>query len=141
MSNLELKLWKDREKRQLDPRLFSNVAEEFAKTLSQDGRKSKRNKQTQIRKYFDEVVRLNEMAQTLSNSKEDKDIWENRILPQIHMLIAKVVYAKGRKLVTDSFINIIKDGINQIQDKEDLQIFTNFLEAFIGFYTFIHKAE
>lgn len=50
------------------------------------------------------------------------------------MLIAKVVYAKGRKLVTDSFVKMMKDGINQIHDRKDIQVFTNFLESFMGFY-------
>jgi CRISPR-associated protein Csm2 len=56
------------------------------------------------------------------------------ILPHVHMLVAKTAYAQGRKLVTQSFVDLIKSGITQIEEKEDLQVFANFLEAFIGFY-------
>ena len=121
-----ISLWKDKDKQLLDPKLFSKTAEEMAMLIGEEGGKSK-NKNSQVRRYFDEVVRLNALAQAGDAPME-------QILPQVHMLIAKLVYAKGRKLVTDSFVEMMRRGIEQIEDKKDLQVFTNFLESFMGFY-------
>lgn len=120
-----IQLWKDREKKELDPLLFSTIADERAEAIGREDRR--KNKGTQLRRFFDEVVRLNSQAQS-----QESD-W-NLILPQLHMMIAKVAYAKGRGLVTDSFVNLVKDGIHQVKDKDDLKVFANFLESFMGFY-------
>ena len=122
-------LWKDKVKKELDPTLFSKRAEELAKKIGGEDRNA--NKSTQLRRYYDEIVRLSTQAKV-----NDADM--NMILPQVHMLVAKVAYAKGRKLVTDSFVEMMQSGIGQINDKEDLLVFTNFLESFIGFYKMHH---
>jgi CRISPR-associated protein Csm2 len=86
------------------------------------------NKRTQIRKFYDEVVRLN------GNVKSNPDDWD-AVLPYINMLIAKAAYANGRnKLVTDDFVNLLKDCIAQVQKPADLDVFANFFESFMGFY-------
>ena len=120
-----IELWKDREKRELDPFLFSVKADNKAREIGEEDRRS--NKGTQLRRFFDEIVRLNSLAQ-----KQDSD-W-NHVLPQLHMLVSKAAYAKGRKLVTDSFVNLLKDCIMQVKDKDDLKVLTSFFEAFMGFY-------
>jgi len=121
------KLWKDKDKGLLDPGLFSATAEELAKRIgTEDNRK---NKGTQLRRFFDELIRINTKAQ----SKEKEDDWAI-IHPLVHMMIAKVVYAQGRGLVTGLFVDLMRNGIKQIQDRNDLDVFTNFMECFIGFY-------
>ena len=123
-------LWKDKGKRELDPLLFSSIAEKLARDIGQEGKERKgKNKNSQVRRYFDEVVRLNTIAQ----GGNDEDM-QYRVLPQLHMLISKVVYARGRNLITQSFEDMMKTGINQVKDREDLQVLTNFLESFMGFY-------
>jgi len=118
-------LWKDKENKQLEPTLFSVTAEKLAMEIGEEDRNL--NKSTQLRRYFDEVVRLSTQAK--ANGAD-----MNMILPQVHMLVAKVAYAKGRKLITESFVEMMKSGISQIHDKDDLLVFANFLESFIGFY-------
>ena len=121
-------LWKDREKQLLDPELFSKKAEELAITTKEDIETAKNsNKRTQIRKFYDEAVRLNFTAKTR------QDDWNN-ILPMIHMLTAKAAYAQGRKLISKNFMSFIKESVNQIEKPEDLNVFCNFFEAFMGFY-------
>lgn len=122
---MALQLWKDKENRELDPLLFSAIADEKAKAISSED--NRKNKGTQLRRFFDEIVRLNGQAQ-----QRNAEFY--LILPQLHMMIAKVAYAKGRKLVTESFVDLMRGGINQIKDKDDLKVFTNFLESFMGFY-------
>ncbi len=120
-----IELWKDREQKKIDPKLFSETAEEFAREIGQEDRR--KNKGTQLRRFFDEIVRLNSQAQA-----EGSD-WDT-ILPLVHMIVAKAAYAQGRRLVTRSFVDLIKSGINQIKEKDDLQVLTNFMESFMGFY-------
>jgi len=51
------------------------------------------------------------------------------------MIIAKTAYARGRKLVSDSFVKFIRSSIEQVKDPKGLDVFANFFEAFMGFYT------
>lgn len=121
--------WSNKQTRKLDPTLFSVKAEALAKEISADCEESKKreNKRTQIRKFYDEVVRLDMEA------KARPAEWDN-ILPLVHMLTAKAAYAKGRKLVSDNFVNFIRSSIDQISGQEDLAVFASFFEAFMGFY-------
>ncbi|WP_457573888.1 type III-A CRISPR-associated protein Csm2 [Desulfolithobacter sp.] len=118
-------LWKDKKNRMVDPTLFSTIAEEMARAIGKED--SRKNKGTQLRRFFDELVRINTRAQ------REGDDW-HLTHPLVHMMVAKVAYARGRNLVTESFVNLIRDGIAQVHDREDLQVLTNFLEAFMGFY-------
>lgn len=120
-----LKLWKDPDNRILDPLLFSEEADQRAREIGTED--TRKNKSTQLRRFFDEVIKLNTRAQA-----RDAD-WD-LILPYVHMIVAKTAYAKGRDLVTDSFVNLMREGISQVKVKEDLRVFTSFLEAFMGFY-------
>jgi len=122
-------LWKDRDNKKIDPTLFSIRAEELAQQLAKDhdDSRKKTNKRTQIRKFYDEVLRLDSTVKTKPNE------WDN-VLPLVHMLIAKAAYAKGRELISDNFVNFIRDSISQISEREDLTVFANFFEAFMGFY-------
>lgn len=124
----EVIFWKDKENKKVDPKLFSTRAEDMAKELAKDNRESKKlNKRTQIRKFYDEVLRLDMEAKTRPQE------WDG-ILPLIHMLTAKAAYARGRELVSDNFVDFIRASIGQISEPDDLVIFANFFEAFMGFY-------
>lgn len=124
----EIKLWKDRENKSIEPTLFSEKAEELAKEFAKDNQRSRKvNKRTQIRKFYDEVLRLD------NESQSRPEQWDN-ILPRLHMLIAKAAYARGRELVSDNYLSFIKTSIGQVFNPEDLKVFANFFEAFMGFY-------
>ena len=63
----------------------------------------------------------------------------NAILAQLHRQLALVHYAKGRDLVTESFVAMMDELIKAVSDveeqgKKDLEVITNFLEAFMAFY-------
>ncbi|HPJ97165.1 MAG TPA: type III-A CRISPR-associated protein Csm2 [Syntrophales bacterium] len=128
--------YKDKEKKIINPKLFSDVAEQVATDIAKSGQtptregkpKLDRNKRTQLRKFYDEVVRLN------GTVKSNPDDWDN-VLPYINMLIAKAAYANGRnRLVTDEFVDLLKCCVAQIQNPPDLDVFANFFESFMGFY-------
>jgi CRISPR-associated protein Csm2 len=119
-----MEFYKDTATRSIRPELFSKDVEQLAITLSKEVGS---NKGTQIRRFYDEVVRLNALA------KASADDWDN-ILPYAHMLVAKAAYAEGRKLVTEDFVKFIKESVGQIKSGKDLDVFANFFEAFMGFY-------
>ena len=130
----EITLWQDSEKKIINQKLFSEVAEKFAREIGKEGtddRRRKLNKGTQLRRFFDEIIRLQSLAKSLP--EKDTEKWAN-LLPYIHMLVAKVAYAQGRGLVSPSFVNLLKSGISQIETRRDLTIFANFFESFMGFY-------
>jgi CRISPR-associated protein Csm2 len=124
---MQIEFWKDKNEQIIDPKLYSDTAEELAKKISNVDRKV--NKTTQIRKFYDEVLRLNIEAKTDTDDKK----W-NTLESLVNMLVAKAAYAQGRKLVSDGFVSFMRDSVKQIQDKNDLNIFANFFEAFMGFY-------
>jgi CRISPR-associated protein Csm2 len=128
-----IQFYKDPIGRLLEPTLFSEKAEKLAKEIHtaglNDRQRLERNKRTQLRKFYDEVVRLNSIA----NNRANAEAWDN-IIPYVNMLIAKAAYAEGRKLVSSNFTIFMKDSIGQIRGREDLAVFTNLFEAFMGFY-------
>lgn len=126
----------DETKGTINPKLFSDIAEKLAEQIYRSGLKRlndgtfkhEHNKRTQIRKFFDEVVKLN------GNLKANPDDWDT-ILPYLNMMIAKAVYAKSRnQLVTDEFVNMLKQCIGQVNKPKDLEVFSDFFEAFMGYY-------
>jgi len=124
--------YKDPSKRTLKPDLFSDTADSLAKRI--DKADSKKNKRTQIRKFYDEVVRLNAQARSYPQD------WD-KILPMVNMIIARAAYAEGRKLVTEDFVEFLKESIRQVQEPQDLDVFANLFEAFMGFYKKCRPSE
>jgi len=128
---MEIIFWQDKGTGKIDPALFNQQAEDMAKGLAEDLNKSRRkdvNKQTQLRRFYDEVLRLD--AETKTAGREKWDF----ILPQVHMLVSKAAYAKGREKISDRFLTFIKSSVNQIEDPKDLSVFASFFEAVMGFY-------
>lgn len=127
---MKIEFWADRQQGILNPKIFSEDAEKLSQTLaSQEG-----NKRTQIRRFYDEVLRLDQDA------KRAETKWEN-VLARLHLLIPKAVYALGRKLVSKDFVDFIKNSVKQIHAKEDLAVFATFFEAFMGFYRFHQQKD
>lgn len=128
-------LWKDAEKRIVDKDLYSKKAEEFARLIAEDQKVSKGgklNKRSQIRKFYDEILRLDAV------SKQRPEEWVN-ILPLVHMVIAKTAYAEGRELVSKNFSSMMSDTINRVETPADLHVFATFFEAVMGFYRLYSK--
>lgn len=110
----------------IKPELFDEIAEQTAKYIA-DIDKDK-NKSTQLRKYYDELS----MWEQKIKQSPDKYV---EYLPLIKMLNAKVAYAKGRKLVTDEFVELMRHCLRQLTDKpETFKTCKLFFEAFMGFY-------
>lgn len=104
--------------------LFDKTAKAQAKAVADDKRV---NKPTQLRKFYDEIVMWEQKASLHPDKFQE-------YLPFIRMLNAKVAYAKGRNLVDDKFVNLMSEGLRQVDSAESLRTFKLFMEAFMGFY-------
>jgi CRISPR-associated protein Csm2 len=118
---------------EITPTLFDTtamqVAELISKPLDKNGRPdSKKNKSTQLRKYYDELCMWDQKI------KQSPDSYKE-YLPLIKMLNAKVAYAKGRDLVDQNFVDLMRHCLNQVtEDKKTFETCKRFFEAFMGFY-------
>lgn len=128
-----MNFWKDKKNKLIEPNLFSNEAENLAKKVANEGTNSC-NKRSQIRKFYDEV--LNFSARVGNDHKEFE-----KMLPYLKMLNAKAAYAKGRGLISDSFKDFISTALQQVNDKDDFEVFKGLFEAFMGYYRLYRPKE
>jgi CRISPR-associated protein Csm2 len=135
----EIKFWEDEQKGIINPKLFSDKAKEIAEIFKEERKdpKSRKdndkiNKTTQIRKFYDELLRIRGLIKSEDDFKKQ--------LAYIYMIKAKVAYSKGRKLVSDAFYNFINilDKVNTLQD---FDIFLNLYEAIIAYYKMLNPKE
>ncbi|SFM60438.1 type III-A CRISPR-associated protein Csm2 [Thermodesulforhabdus norvegica] len=127
MSNVNYveKLWMDKKNNIPNPKAFSEEAEKLARQVSTNSKGRGVNKSSQLRKFYDELFRLNQIAKP-----ENWDV----VLPQVHMVIAKAAYARGRGLITDDFLNPLRELIKAVEKPEHLNTVVSFFEAFTAFY-------
>ena len=124
--------------------LFSETAKEKAVEIFQGGLNQRgqqdRNKSTQLRKFYDELVmwtdKVHNIGKVESGQKSDSVRQANyaKSAPFIKMMNAKVAYAKGRGHVDDSFEAMFSHCVKSIADAETLKHAKLFMEAFMGFY-------
>lgn len=133
----KISFWTDREKGLIDPLLLSDTAEKLAREIAKDNKNNdKYNKRTQLRKFYDEVVNLNMQSSILEENADGEGMnqkW-NAILALVNMMVAKAAYAKGRELISDTFLDFIKNSVSEVKESKDLKLFKVFFESFMGFY-------
>lgn len=128
----EIKFWENKDAELVNPDLFSEVANKWAEAIKKEGG-DKKNKISQIRKFYDEVLFYHGRVK---NEEEFK-----KMLPYLKILNAKAFYAEGRGHVTELFKKFIMDSISQVKTKKDLDVFVKFFEAFMGFYRYYDEME
>jgi CRISPR-associated protein Csm2 len=123
----------------LDPELFSVKAEKLAEDVfgGQLRSNGKANKPTQIRKFYDEVLRFDGILKTIPSDQQKEEF--EKLLPYLKMLNAKAAYAMGRDLVTKEFKDFLSQSLIQIKNKDDFDIFAGLFEAFMGFYKYFDE--
>jgi CRISPR-associated protein Csm2 len=112
--------------------LFSDIAQEKARTVHAAG-DGKKNKSTQLRRFYDELVMWHEKVH-LQRTPQERQAKYAEVAPFIQMLVAKVAYAKGRDHVDACFETLFAHLVRQIDDAETLRHAKLFMEAFMGFY-------
>lgn len=104
-----------------------DVADELhAKALDERGRDSGKNKSTQIRRFYDELVGWQDR---IGNDEAKFRQYE----AFVKMLNAKAAYAEGRKLVTKEFVDWFRDCVRQVESPRTLNHFRLHFEAMLGF--------
>lgn len=106
--------------------LFSEDAEGIAIQLNESARGREKNKSTQIRRFYDELVSWQERI------GDDAEKF-TQYIAFIRMLNAKAAYAEGRNLVTQDFVQWFKDCIKQVDSPRSLANFRLHFEAVLGF--------
>lgn len=115
--------------------LFADIAQDKARTIALAGG-GKKNKSTQLRKFYDELVMWQEKVALEQNIEARQHRYKEHA-PFIKMLSAKVAYARGRDHVDACFEKLFTHVIRQIDSPDTLKHAKLFMEAFMGFY----KAE
>ncbi|MGC8502919.1 type III-A CRISPR-associated protein Csm2 [Desulfurella sp.] len=105
--------------------LFSVTADKITESFSKEGGITG----SQIRKFYDEVLRLR-LKLDSANDKEKKFV---EILPYIKMLIPKVIYSKSRNNTNESFESFIKMNIENITKVKEFEVFCDLFEAVIAY--------
>ena len=154
-------IWKDKAKGEVNPLAFSALAQKLAQIWDIEGRdfgkgkelekekyktlayqewlkvknkgKDKKNKPAQIRKFYDVIFNLNNKAKQKIRTNPEEEL-PIEILVQLHRQLALVHYAKGRDLVTKSFVEAMEELIKATVKVRDLETITNFLEAVMAYY-------
>lgn len=116
--------WKDKAKGILRADLFSSVAETEANRIANE---EKPTAYTQIRKFYDEVLRYK-----VKISANESDF--EKYLPYVRMINAKLTYANAKGHLAKECLKFFKDCINEISDVRDFYAFSDFFEAFMAFY-------
>ena len=109
-----------------DPGLFDTLAENQARALDAEGGRANKNKSTQIRRFYDELVGWQERI-----GGDDAKFKQSEAF--IRMLNAKVAYAKGRGLVGDEFERWFRECIKSTTNAKALDHFRLHFEAVLGF--------
>jgi CRISPR-associated protein Csm2 len=119
--------------KEIDANLFADIAQAKAKAIAEEGR-GRKNKSTQLRKFYDELVMWHDKVFEHGVDRETK---YKELAPFVKMLCAKVTYAKGREHVSEGFEKLFSHVIRAINNPDTLKQAKLFIEAFMGFY----KAE
>lgn len=108
--------------------LFDTDASNVAGELDASARTEKgdKNKATQIRRFYDELVGWEERI-----GNDDARFKEYEAF--VKMLNAKAAYAQGRNLVTPDFVKWFRDCVGQVNDARSLKLFRLHFEAMLGF--------
>lgn len=134
MSKEKLEFWENKEKDQVNPYLFSDVAFNWAKKISTDGQSKRgKNKISQIRKFYDAILNLDNSLHSMEG-----DVNENfkKLLPYLKILRPLAFYSLGRDHITPLFKDFIEECLENVKDYKDFKVLKTFFEAFMGYYRY-----
>lgn len=110
--------------------LFADIAQQAARSLRDSG--GDRNKSTQLRKFYDELVMWHDRV-AFEKTADARAAKYRELAPFIKMMNAKVAYACGRGHVDKNFESLFSHLIRQIACPATLKHAKFFMEAVLGF--------
>ena len=110
--------------------LFADIAQQAAHSLRESG--GDRNKSTQLRKFYDELVMWHDRV-AFEKTADARAAKYRELAPFIKMMNAKVAYACGRNHVDKNFESLFSHLIRQIACPATLKHAKFFMEAVLGF--------
>ena len=110
--------------------LFADIAQQAAHSLRESG--GSRNKSTQLRKFYDELVMWHDRV-AFEKTADARAAKYRELAPFIKMMNAKVAYACGRNHVDKNFESLFSHLIRQIACPTTLKHAKFFMEAVLGF--------
>lgn len=99
---------------------------EYPKHIVKNLMHKDKNKSSQLRKYYDYVIRIKESLKYNIKSFEE-------VIGDIKKLDYYVTYAETRGKVTNYFVEFIKQNLKNINTKEDFFAFATHFEAIIAY--------
>jgi CRISPR-associated protein Csm2 len=130
---MNISFWENKDKKILKSDLFSEQAKTIADEVFSE-KDNRKNNPTQLRKFYDEVLRFSSIMKTLPAEQQTEEF--NKMLPYLMMLNSKAAYAEARDLVSRKFKEFINKSLLQIKTKDDFEAFSGLFEAFMGFYKY-----
>ncbi|AEI14992.1 CRISPR-associated protein TM1810 domain protein [Flexistipes sinusarabici DSM 4947] len=117
--------------------LIKTKAKEVAELMKKEHDDRKINKNSQIRKFFDDLYSVKNTI----DSSSDKEKSFNENLPMIYLVASKGAYAKGRKHIGQNFYNFLSNNITTIDTLDDFEKFISYFEAILGYYRYLNPKE
>jgi CRISPR type III-A-associated protein Csm2 len=96
----------------------------IAQALSEEGRNI--NKRTQIRKYYEYALRIQEAMNYRNGNFAEIEADFNRLIPHVS-------YAQSRSVVSPSFVKFIQKNVEQVHTANDLRAFIKHFEAVVAY--------
>ncbi|MCD7882600.1 MAG: type III-A CRISPR-associated protein Csm2 [Lachnospiraceae bacterium] len=102
--------------------------EEIARALSdrEESKNNKRNKRSQIRKFYDYTLRINDLLVRKAGNFALVEGELNRLIPFVK-------YAGSRDTVSDLFVSFIVKNISMIKNADDMRAFVKHFEALVAY--------
>ncbi len=103
----------------IDEDLITGKVQKLAKYLMTTNLTS-----TQLRRFYDECVRY----EKLSSFAEKKT--------KLQLLVAKVAYGVGRKVLPNEFLDFFKNRVERVQEEKDFEFYLQHFEAFVAWFNY-----
>lgn len=119
----------------INSELYDAIAEQCSQEVARTGSMERRNKSSQLRRFYDEIVMWDQRIRQLKEDERAR-VYGSQYLPLIKMLNAKAAYAESRELVDRNFVELLRRGLSQLTPEHPAAFynFKLFMEAFMGFY-------